>query len=261
MPTLRQPKRHRVLLNYLSEKNGARGVSANVSISSTIGHEIFKENPKEAEQFINLLQNLHSKASQAQAQHIADEVGAGNIPFDIKNGVRSTTKFKRWTSQASLWLCISERCQVHDIEIHELKVKVDFESLTETEMKIWEVFFDHKDKATGKGKRIDPLILDLNRDGKFDITGANQEGNGKIDGPTVNFDIDPSKQSWRKNSPGHRPGWYEGRASHAWCRHYQMVKRYTILAKQKTSEKRGLDRQSQKGSICQDLRRQSKVGW
>ena len=37
-------------------------------------------------------------------------------------------------------------------------------------------------------------------DGKFDITGANQEGNGKIDGATVNFDIDPSKQSWKRNS-------------------------------------------------------------
>ena len=55
--------------------------------------------------------------------------------------------------------------------------------------------------------------MDLNRDGKFDITGANQEGNGKIDGDTVQFDIDPSRQSWKLNSPGHRPGWYEGRKS------------------------------------------------
>ena len=195
------------------EKNGARGVSANVSISSTIGHEIFKES-KEAEQFINL-QSLHSKASSAQAQHIADEVGAGNIPFDIKNGVQLDHKTQTMDLLKRLYGSVSQNdAKFADIEIHALKVKVDFESLTETEMKIWEVFFDHKDKATGKGKRIDPLILDLNRDGKFDITGANQEGNGKIDGPTVNFDIDPSKQSWRKNSPGHRPGWYEGRASH-----------------------------------------------
>ena len=79
-------------------------------------------------------------------------------------------------------------------------------------MKVWEVFFDQR-QATGKGKQIDPLILDLNRDGKFDITGANQEGNGKIDGDTVSFDIDPSKQSWALNSPGHRPGYYEGRMS------------------------------------------------
>ena len=100
------------------------------------------------------------------------------------------------------------------INVNEIDIKIDFEKLTESEMLIWEVFFDHRDKATGKGKRIDPLILDLNKDGKFDITGANQEGNGKIDGDTVKFDIDPSKQSWRRNSPGHRPGWYEGRKSH-----------------------------------------------
>ena len=185
------------------EKSGARGVSANVSISSTIGHEIFKENPKEAEQLANLLQGLHSKASSAQAQHIADEVGAGNIPFDLKKGVQLDHKAQTMDLLKRLYGSVSQKdAKFADIEIHELKVKVDFESLTETEMKIWEVFFDHKDKETGKGKRIDPLILDLNRDGKFDITGANQEGNGKIDGPTVNFDIDPSKQSWRKNSPG-----------------------------------------------------------
>ena len=39
------------------------------------------------------------------------------------------------------------------------KIDLSFEKLTESEMKIWEVFFDHKDKETGKGKRIDPLIL------------------------------------------------------------------------------------------------------
>ena len=57
-------------------------------------------------------------------------------------------------------------------------------------MKVWEVFFDHREEGHTKGHRIDPLILDLNMDGKFDITGANQEGNGKIDGETVAFDID-----------------------------------------------------------------------
>ena len=76
-----------------------------------------------------------------------------------------------------------------------LEFDLSFEKLTESEMVIWEVFFDHKVEGESKGRRIDPLILDLNRDGKFDITGANQEGNGKIDGDTVQFDIDPSRQS------------------------------------------------------------------
>ena len=118
-------------------------------------------------------------------------------------------------------------------DMKNFKVNLSFEKLTESEMKIWEVFFDHKDKTTGKGKRIDPLILDLNRDGKFDITGANQEGNEKIDGPTVNFDIDPSKQSWRLNSQVTvQVGTKD--ASSIGCQ-YQMVKRSTTLEKLRTS--------------------------
>ena len=45
-------------------------------------------------------------------------------------------------------------------------------------------------------------------DGKFDITGKNQTGDGELTGPTVQFDMDPNRQSWRHNSPGHRPGTY-----------------------------------------------------
>ena len=106
-----------------------------------------------------------------------------------------------------------QKSQMNSADMSSFKVDISFEKLTESEMKIWEVFFDHKVEGSNKGRRIDPLILDLNGDGKFDITGANQEGNGKIDGDTVSFDIDPSKQSWKLNSPGHRPGWYEGRKS------------------------------------------------
>ena len=43
--------------------------------------------------------------------------------------------------------------------------------------------------------------------------GANQEGNGKIDGATVDFDIDPTvgSNTWEFKSPGFRLGTYEGR--------------------------------------------------
>ena len=93
-------------------------------------------------------------------------------------------------------------------------------------MLIWEVFFDHKVEGETKGRRIDPLILDLNRDGKFDITGANQEGNGKIDGDTVSFDIDPSRQSWALNSlatdlDGMRWTLQAGRSAAWWKGHLQ----------------------------------------
>ena len=65
-----------------------------------------------------------------------------------------------------------------------------------------------KSGPTSGGNRIDPLIFDLNMDGKFDITGKNQTGDGELTGPTVNFDMDPNRQSWKHNSPGHRPGTY-----------------------------------------------------
>jgi hypothetical protein len=60
---------------------------------------------------------------------------------------------------------------------------------------------------------LDPLVFDLNRDGKLDTTDGSQGGNGKMDGDSVLFDIDPSRESvsgWKRSSPGHRPGYYEG---------------------------------------------------
>ncbi|MAA79548.1 MAG: hypothetical protein CL916_09835, partial [Deltaproteobacteria bacterium] len=84
------------------------------------------------------------------------------------------------------------------------------------EIAVWEVFFDSEslhDPGGGPPTRIDPLIFDLNKDGQLDITGANQEGDGKIDGEGVLFDMDPSKQGstgWKWSSPGHRPGYYHG---------------------------------------------------
>ena len=83
------------------------------------------------------------------------------------------------------------------------------------EIAVWEVFFDSESlhEPGGPPTRIDPLIFDLNKDGQLDITGANQEGDGKIDGEGVLFDMDPSKQGttgWKWSSPGHRPGYYHG---------------------------------------------------
>ena len=84
------------------------------------------------------------------------------------------------------------------------------------EIAVWEVFFDSESvnsDGSGTPVRIDPLIFDLNKDGQLDITGANQEGDGKIDGEGVLFDMDPSKQGstgWKWSSPGHRPGYYHG---------------------------------------------------
>ena len=97
-----------------------------------------------------------------------------------------------------------------DSETRDFVVKIPTEELA-----VWEVFFDNQDQdaSTSGARRLDPLVFDLNRDGKLDTTDGSQLGNGKMDGETVLFDIDPSRQSvsgWKRSSPGHRPGYYEG---------------------------------------------------
>lgn len=70
--------------------------------------------------------------------------------------------------------------------------------------KMWDVWFDSKDGQ--KTKRLSPLVLDLNGDGKAGITGKNIKGDGKISGDAVNFDLDPSRSAWSKKSRKRRPG-------------------------------------------------------
>lgn len=79
------------------------------------------------------------------------------------------------------------------------------EKVTENKAgKMWDVWFDHKDGQTTK--RRSPLVLDLNGNGKADITGKNVTGDGKVTGPTTMFDIDPSKASYSTKSRARRPG-------------------------------------------------------
>ena len=61
--------------------------------------------------------------------------------------------------------------------------------------KMYDVWFDYQDAGSDAKYRMSPIILDLSGNGKADITGANVLGNGKIDGATVLFDIDPSRSS------------------------------------------------------------------
>ena len=142
------------------------------------------------------LKRVHKEANKQQIDEIGQGISAGKIPF--KQG---KVELNNKDILKSLFMKVAKKSVPREAKPNTVDIKHvvvnDFDQLTVTEQKIWEVFFDHKDKNSNKGHRIDPLILDLNKDGKFDITGANQEGNGKIDGPTVNFDIDPSKQSWR----------------------------------------------------------------
>ena len=98
-----------------------------------------------------------------------------------------------------------------DRETREFVVKIPTE-----ELQVWETFFDNadQDSSTDGAQRLDPLVFDLNRDGKLDTTDGSQLGNGQVDKKTVLFDIDPSRNSisgWKRSSPGHRPGYYEGK--------------------------------------------------
>lgn len=73
------------------------------------------------------------------------------------------------------------------------------------EGKMWDVFFDAKSGTETKQKS--PIVLDLNGNGKADITGSNIKGNGKLEGQTVKgFDLDPSNRQWTTKSVMRRPG-------------------------------------------------------
>lgn len=71
--------------------------------------------------------------------------------------------------------------------------------------KMWDVFFDAK---TGtKTAQWSPIVLDLNGNGKADITGSNIKGNGKLEGTTVKgFDLNLEARQWGKKSVHRRPG-------------------------------------------------------
>lgn len=77
-------------------------------------------------------------------------------------------------------------------------------SCTEQTHKMWDVWFD-----TEQGQetvRESPIVLDLNGNGKADITGKNILGDGQIDGPTTMFDMNPDKVSYQFKSYDRRPG-------------------------------------------------------
>ncbi len=77
-------------------------------------------------------------------------------------------------------------------------------SCTEQTHKMWDVWFD-----TEQGQetvRESPIVLDLNGNGKADITGKNILGDGKIDGPTTMFDMNPDSVSYQHCSSRRRPG-------------------------------------------------------
>lgn len=70
---------------------------------------------------------------------------------------------------------------------------------------MWDVFFDTKSGT--KTQQHSPIVLDLNGNGRPDITGSNIKGNGKLEGKTVKgFDLNPQNRQWETKSVNRRPG-------------------------------------------------------
>ncbi|MEW6277118.1 MAG: hypothetical protein AB1758_00745 [Candidatus Eremiobacterota bacterium] len=78
------------------------------------------------------------------------------------------------------------------------KAPVESPKAKEQTSAMWDVWFDHQNGR--ETDRRSPIVLDLNGNGKPDITGANITGNGKIDGPTTMFDLDPTNASYEFKS-------------------------------------------------------------
>lgn len=85
-----------------------------------------------------------------------------------------------------------------------LQMEFGYQQLPGETNKMWDVWFDSKDGQ--KTVQRSPIVLDLNKNGKADITGKNILGDGKIDGPTVRFDIDPDNIAYQYKSQMRRPG-------------------------------------------------------
>lgn len=83
-------------------------------------------------------------------------------------------------------------------------LQVGYQQLPGQSQKMWDVWFDSKDGQ--KTVQRSPIVLDLNKNGKADITGKNITGDGKIDGPTTLFDLDPNSVSYEFKSQQRRPG-------------------------------------------------------
>lgn len=86
----------------------------------------------------------------------------------------------------------------------QVNLEFGFQQVPGESRKMWDVWFDSKDGQ--KTVQRSPIVLDLNQNGQADITGKNILGDGKIDGPTTMFDLDPNNVSYQYKSQQRRPG-------------------------------------------------------
>ena len=132
---------------------------------------------------LQLGKSLQQSATDAQAHAVMEEIKSGELPF-VNGIVLDEAKILQ-----ELFGRLTAELAAKDMKLKSLTTQVtavvDFTAVDEQTMKVWEVLFDVRSGPTSGGNRIDPLIFDLNMDGKFDITGKNQTGDGELTGPTV----------------------------------------------------------------------------
>ncbi len=68
----------------------------------------------------------------------------------------------------------------------------------EEQYKMRDYFFEYR--AGRRTRTQSPIVLDLNGDGKFDVTDRNPGKDGRVDGRTVKFDIAPDRATWQYRS-------------------------------------------------------------
>ncbi|MEC8380245.1 MAG: hypothetical protein VXZ96_07985, partial [Myxococcota bacterium] len=122
---------------------------------------------------LQLGKSLQQSATDAQAHAVMEEIKSGELPF-VNGIVLDEAKilqelFGRLTAELA-----AKDMKLKSLTTQEVTAVVDFTAVDEQTMKVWEVLFDVRSGPTSGGNRIDPLIFDLNMDGKFDITGKNQ---------------------------------------------------------------------------------------
>ena len=186
--------------------SNTKNLKTSVKIISTGQHR--SSDIKNPAQKRSIAQNAQDQGTFDQAQDLLDEIRRGEIAFVHGIVLDEASILKEMYTRVQQ-VTSPQGMSLENFSTQEVTAVVDFTTVDEQTMKVWEVLFDVNEGGSGGGQRIDPLIFDLNMDGQFDITGKNQEGDGEVTGPTVNFDMNPDRQSWQHNSPGHRPGTYE----------------------------------------------------
>ncbi|MCK6548534.1 hypothetical protein L6R52_21990 [Myxococcota bacterium] len=134
----------------------------------------------------------------------------GDSPWSSCFPQELATTFSSACNTKPAWGCVPEApgCDHGELSCDEPSAPIGPEKPDATKSgKTFDVWFEHKDGQ--KTKQRSPIVLDLNGNGRPDLTGDVKVENGRWvakGGGKVDFDIDPTKRSWKTKSVARRPG-------------------------------------------------------